>query len=119
MTELNVMCEAVRYQKTITDSTFEILSLLQNSSNEVLQQSLEQCSWLPEETRRNYNQWINCCRSASDDLKKNVDGCYQSLEEIIAETPLIKTKVAATSKILEALKITPPIMEFNTLPVSA
>ena len=114
MTELNVMCEAVRYQKTLTDNTFEILSLLQKSSNEAFQQSLEQCSWLPEETKQDYNQWVSYSRSASDDLKKLMDGCYQQLEqqfalwgeesaspteEIIAEAPLIETKVAVTRKV--------------------
>ncbi len=117
MTKLNVMCEAVRFQKSLSDNTFEMLSILQSSSNDALRQSLDHCSWLPQETMTDYKQWLSYSRSASDELKKLIDGCYQQFEqhcsfwgeervspadETSAEVPPVKPKAAVTRKVSAA-----------------
>ncbi len=113
MTGWNLVHQAVQYQKVVTDNTFEIISVFQNSSNELLQQSLEQCSWLPEQNRQDYSQWVSGCFTAADYLKKLIDGGYRQLEqqyssqgkeseELAAKQPVdasTKTKPAATSKV--------------------
>ena len=112
MTGSNVVHMAVQYQKAITDNVFEIYSVFQNSSVKALQLSIEQCSWLPEPSRQSCSQWVGCCFTATDDLKKQIDGSYQQFEQLFSsletesvepavklmtETPP-KTKLVATRK---------------------
>jgi hypothetical protein len=84
MTGSNLVHKAVQYQKTVTGNTFEIYSVFQNSSVKALQLSVEQCSWLPKQSRQSYSQWVGCCFTATDDLKKQIDGCYQQFEQLFS-----------------------------------
>jgi hypothetical protein len=84
MTGSNLVHKAVQYQKTVTDNTFEIYSVFQNSSVKALQLSVEQCSWLPKQSRQSSSQWVGCYCTATDDLKKQIDGCYQQFEQLFS-----------------------------------
>ncbi len=101
--------EAIRYQKTASDQVFEILALYQSNSEALVQQTLDQCDWLPDISKESYLSWSENYQKTTTYLKTIVDTGFEQAElaftpPVVEESsknkpqPATKAKTAAASK---------------------
>lgn len=72
--------QAIRYQKVATENAFTLYSVLQKSSCEILQQTLNQCSWLPESSTKSVLRFNDECNTISTQLKTLMTDGYEQAE---------------------------------------
>ncbi|MCP3889601.1 MAG: hypothetical protein GY702_12120 [Desulfobulbaceae bacterium] len=102
--------EAIRYQKTASDQIFEILALYQSNSEALVQQTLDQCDWVPDISKESYLSWSENYQKTTTYLKTIVDTGFEQAElaftpPVVEERsknkpqPATKAKTAAASKV--------------------
>lgn len=88
--------QMIEFQKATFDNTFNAMVTLQEQAERMLNMSLEQATWLPEEGKRIINEWIKSYKKGREDYKKLVDQNFQRVEDFFAGADK-KTKASATS----------------------
>jgi hypothetical protein len=70
----------VEMNKASFDSGFETMTNAYDQNREMAETFLSQSSWIPEEGKKVYNDWLSAMRSGADDFKKVVDENYGKVE---------------------------------------
>lgn len=82
MDSTSYVSEAIRYQKIASDQFFQLMSYCQNSSEELLQKTLDQCIWLPGDSKESCLDWSASCRETTKFLQEIVDSGFEQAEQI-------------------------------------
>ncbi|MCP4341586.1 MAG: hypothetical protein GY799_22580 [Desulfobulbaceae bacterium] len=91
------MSKAIRYQKTAADQVFELMSLYQSSSEELLKKTLEQFTWLPGISKESYLSWNSSYQESTNRLKDMVDTGFEQVEQVFA-SPILKDNTEKKSQ---------------------
>lgn len=86
MTRWPLLTQAIRYQKTAVDNAFSLCSAMQLNGQDMLENSLQQYPWLPENEKRGYLTWASECIQATDVLKYMIDRGFLEVEKHLSES---------------------------------
>jgi polyhydroxyalkanoate synthesis regulator phasin len=75
--------QMIDFQKTAFDNTYQATVMLQDHMEKVTNTMIEQAAWVPEESRRLGNQWIETCKKGRDELKTIADNNFNKLSEML------------------------------------
>ena len=70
------------YKSTI-DNSINAMTMIQENTERMVSNSLEQSPWFPEEGKKFVNAWMNAYKKGYDDLKIAADGHYKKLEAFL------------------------------------
>lgn len=82
MDSTSYVSEAIRYQKIASDQFFQLMSYYQKNSEELLQNTLDQCAWLPGGSKESCLDWSVSCRETTKFLQEIVDSGFEQVEQI-------------------------------------
>jgi len=85
MTKWPLLEQAIHFQKTALDNAFSICSVMQHNGKDLLENSLNQYPWLPENGKQGYLAWARGCIQATDNLKVLIDRGFQEIETHLSD----------------------------------
>ncbi|MFW2365056.1 MAG: hypothetical protein ACN4GW_01460 [Desulforhopalus sp.] len=117
MDNTSFISETIRYQKIASDQVFQLFALCQTSSDELVQNTLAQCSWLPDSSKESYLNWSVSCQENTKQFKDLIDKGFEQVEQVFVSPATNKSsakmsqssqQTAAPSKITARKKKTTP-----------
>ena len=84
MNHKHILQQMVEINKSALDSTFNIMTLLQEQTERMLNLSLEQAAMLQKEGKRAFGEWLKACMKGNETFKKAVDNGFQKMEVFLA-----------------------------------
>ena len=94
-------------QKTTLDQSYNAMLAMQDQSEKLMQNAMEQATWIPDESKMVVKGWINTLKKSEGDCKQMMDDYFASMENFFRvpeddqspETPqAAKKATAAKSK---------------------
>lgn len=76
--------QMIDFQKASFDNSFNAMVMIQEQTEKMAKNFLDQASWLPEDGKNVLNQWIGAYRKGRDTFKKSVDENYRKVEEFFS-----------------------------------
>jgi hypothetical protein len=76
--------QMIDFQKTAFDNTFSAMVALQDQTEKMVNITIEQSAWLPEDGKKAINEWTEACKKGRDDFKKLVDENFSKAEGFFA-----------------------------------
>ncbi len=74
----------IDFQKTAFNNTFSAMVALQDQTEKMVNITIEQSTWLPEDGKKAINEWTDACKKGRDDFKKIVDENFSKAEGFFA-----------------------------------
>lgn len=119
MDNIGFISQAIRYQKTAVDQVFELMSQYQSNSDELLQNTLDQFSWLPGVSKESYLHWSASYQEGTNYLKGIVDTGFEQVEQVFTspapkdstekKTQLIGQSTTPSQKTASRKRTKPPV----------
>jgi len=73
--------QIVDFQKTTFDNSFSAFAKLQEQGEVMINNSLKQAEWLPEEGKKVITEWIEAYKKARTEFKNTVDSNFIKVQE--------------------------------------
>ena len=86
MEPVKIAKQMIEFQKATFDNSFNAMGMVQEQAERMLNMSLEQATWLPEEGKKVIDEWIKGYKKGRVDFKKIVDENFAKVEEFFAGT---------------------------------
>jgi len=86
MDQKAIFKQMVDFNKATFDNSFNAMGMVQEQAERMLNMSLEQATWLPEEGKKVIDEWIKGYKKGREDFKKIVDENFAKVEEFFAGT---------------------------------
>lgn len=87
--------QMINLYKAGFDNTFNAMVMLQEQMERMTARTWEQTTWLPEEGKKVFTEWVKAYKKGGENFKKTVDENFKTLEGFLAEPD--KTKTAKTT----------------------
>ena len=81
MEQKNIVKQMIQYNKTVFDTTFNSMAMLQDQMEKTTSMLLEQASWLPAEGKKVVEEWLKAYRKGRTDFKTTVDDSYKKVDD--------------------------------------
>lgn len=91
MNSTSFVAEAIRYQKMASAQIFELLSLCQSNSEDLLQKTIDQCAWLPANSKESCLDWSASCRETTKYIQDLVDTGFAQVEQVFEVSAIEKS----------------------------
>ena len=76
--------QMIDFHKATFDNAFNAMVMLQEQTEKMVNMTLEQVSWLPEEANKTVNEWVQAYKKGREDFKKAVDEHFVKAEDFFA-----------------------------------
>ena len=76
--------QMIDFQKASFNNSFNAMVLIQEQTEKMARNFLDQASWLPEEGKEVLSQWIGAYKKGRDAFKKSVDENYRKVDEFFS-----------------------------------
>ncbi len=86
MDQKAIFKQMVDFNKATFDNNFSAMGMVQEQAERMLNMSLEQATWLPEEGKKVIDEWIKAYKKGREDFKKTVDENFARVEAFFAGT---------------------------------
>ncbi len=94
--------QMLNLQKTTLDQSYNAMLAMQDQSEKLMQNAMEQASWIPDESKMVGKGWINTMKKSEEDCKQMIDDYFASMENFFrapeddqsSETPQAAKKTA-------------------------
>ena len=86
MDQKAIFKQMVDFNKATFDNSFSAMGMVQEQAERMLNMSLEQATWLPEEGKKVIDEWIKAYKKGREDFKKIVDENFAKVEAFFAGT---------------------------------
>ena len=86
MDQKAIFKQMVDFNKATFDNSFNAMGMVQEQAERMLNMSLEQATWLPEEGKKVIDEWIKAYKKGREDFKKIVDENFAKVEAFFAGT---------------------------------
>jgi hypothetical protein len=73
-----------QFNKTVFDNTFNAMTVLQEQTEQIVNNFLEQSPWMPAEGKKAITDWIKAYKQGREGFKAAVDDNYRKVEEYFA-----------------------------------
>lgn len=74
------------FQKNAFTNAFNAFILFQDQSQKVASVMAEQATWLPEQSKQQFEQWTASTQKGIKDYKKAIDDSFKLFEGMISQT---------------------------------
>jgi len=71
----------IEFHKATFDNTFNAMVMLQDQTERMVNITLEQATWLPEEGKRVITEWVQAYKKGREDFRNTVDGNFKKVED--------------------------------------
>lgn len=78
--------QIIEFQKTTFDNSFDALAKLQEQGESIINNSLKQAEWLPEEGKKAIKEWLQAYKKARAEFKNTVDSNFTKVQEFFEGT---------------------------------
>lgn len=87
-------------QKTTLDQSYNAMLAMQDQSEKMMQNVMEQAAWIPDEGKMVVKGWINTLKKNEDDCKQMMDDYFATIENFfrVPDTTQKSAKVKAAKK---------------------
>jgi len=114
MTQWQSLAQAIHYQRTAWNNAFSMCSAMQLNGKDMLENSLNQCSWLSENEKQGYLSWAKSCIQTTENLKSLIENSFQEVEKQLADSPstasaTAKKKAKSVSQELATVQAAPKV----------
>jgi hypothetical protein len=86
MDQNQILRQMITFNKTTFDNSFSAMAMLQEQTEKMVNSSLEQATWVPEEGKKVIKEWVNGYKKGCEDFKKAVDENFKRVEDFFAST---------------------------------
>lgn len=86
MESTKIAKQMVEFQKATFDNSFSAMSMVQEQAERMVNMSLAQATWLPEEGKKAIEDWIGAYKNGCEDFKKTVDDNFKKVEDFFEST---------------------------------
>ena len=86
MDQKAIFKQMVDFNKATFNNSFNAMGMVQEQAERMLNMSLEQATWLPEEGKKAIDEWIKAYKKGREDFKKTVDENFAKVEAFFAGT---------------------------------
>lgn len=86
MEQEKIAKQMIEFQKATFNNGFSAMGMVQEQAERMLNMSLEQATWLPEEGKKVIDEWIKGYKKGGEDFKKIVDDNFAKVEAFFART---------------------------------
>ena len=76
--------QMVQFNKTAFDNTFNTMTVLQEHTEKMVDNYLEQSAGIPAEGKKAVTDWIKAYKRGREDFKAAVDDNYKKVEDFFA-----------------------------------
>jgi polyhydroxyalkanoate synthesis regulator phasin len=99
MDQTQVFKQMIDFNKNAFENSFNAMVMVQNQTEKMVNDLLDQNPWLPEQGRKAINEWVKGYKKGRDDFKKAVDENFKRVESFFAKTEKpAKAKTEKASK---------------------
>jgi hypothetical protein len=85
MEPLKMVKQMIDFNKATFDNSFNAMVLLQEQTERMTKNFVDQATFLPDEGRKMFNEWIQTFKKGREEFKKVVDESYSRVEAYFAE----------------------------------
>ncbi len=86
MEQKNIVKQMIQYNKTVFDTTFNSMAMLQDQMEKTTSMFLEQASWLPAEGMKVVEEWLKAYRKGRENFMSTADESFKKVEKFFADT---------------------------------
>ena len=86
MEQKNILNQMIQYNKTVFNTTFNSMAMLQDQMEKTTSMFVEQASWLPAEGRKVVEEWLKAYRKGRENFKSTADESFKKVEKFFADT---------------------------------
>lgn len=86
MEPISLVKQMVDFNKATFDNSFSAMVLLQEQTEKMVSNFLEQANWLPEDGKKVLNEWVSSYKKGREDFKKSIDESFHKVETYFNET---------------------------------
>jgi hypothetical protein len=79
-----IFSQMIDYQKIHFDNTFHLMSMLQSQGEQVINMSIEQNPWIPDDGKKICAYWTEAYKKQMNNYKSFVDTNFDKLKEMMA-----------------------------------
>jgi len=77
--------QALGFQKTILENSFNAMIMIQDQTEKMVNGYLDQLPWVTAEGKKSIQNSVDMAKKARDDFKKAVDDGYKKIEDLLEE----------------------------------
>lgn len=81
MDQKHLFKQIIEFQKTTFDNSFDALAKLQEHGENIINSSLKQAEWLPEEGKKVIKEWLDAYKKARTEFKNTVDSNFSKVQD--------------------------------------
>ncbi len=81
MDQKKVFKQMIDFNKATFDNSFNAMVMLQEQTERMANQILDQASWLPEDGKKALTDWVDAYKTGRDDFKKSVDESFAKVND--------------------------------------
>ena len=75
--------QALGFQKTILENSFNAMIMIQDQTEKMVNGYLDQLPWVTDDNKKALQSSVDMVKKARDDFKKAVDDGYAKFEELL------------------------------------
>jgi hypothetical protein len=98
MDNIEIAKQLLAYHKTAFDNTFRSVSALQEQTEKMMGNFLQQASWLPSETKEAITQWLDAYKKGREEFKKTADQNYEKVTQYFSKEEVASKPKAKKAK---------------------
>lgn len=80
MDQKHMLKQMVEFNQTAFDNSFKAMVMMQNQMETVTNSFMEKANWIPPESRKAMDTWMNACKNGRENFKKYVDDGFKKLD---------------------------------------
>ena len=95
MAQGRVMEQMVDFQKSTFDSTYDSMATLQKQGRKLVDMTMDQNPWFPDNGKKIINQWSDVAQKNRDELKSLMDNNFSRMRDCFFHEETAKASPAA------------------------
>lgn len=76
--------QMIDFNKAAFNSGFNAMMTLQDQTEKMASNLVDQASWIPAEGKKGIHEWVQACKKGRDDFKKAADENFKKVEEFLS-----------------------------------
>ncbi len=86
MEQKQIIKQMIQVNKTVFETTFNSMAMLQDQMEKTTNMFLEQTAWLPAEGKKVVEEWLKAYKKGRENFKSSVDESFKKVETFFAES---------------------------------
>jgi len=81
MDQKQILKQMIDFNKATFDNSFSAMVMLQEQTERMADQLMNQASWLPEDGKKAISDWVDAYKTGRAGFKKSVDDSFEKVTE--------------------------------------